>query len=394
MTIHSKPTTPSPSLEAVMRPVETARGLPNEHYIDEAVFAEESKAVLLNNWAGVGFGKDVPNAGDVKPIDFLGQPLLLTRDEDGLVRVFQNVCRHRGMILVDEAKNITGAIRCPYHSWCYSLAGELKATPHVGGPGNNAHDEIKRDDLGLLEVRSYVWRDVVFVNISGDAPEFEEYASDVMQRWKEFDQPLYHGGETSSFKLDVKTNWKLAVENYCESYHLPWIHPGLNSYSRLEDHYNIEEPGAYSGQGSFVYQQLKLNGSETFPDFKNLSEKWDTSAEYIAFFPNVLFGVHRDHAYAILLEPKAIDETVEHIELYYSQPLDESFQPLLETNAAFWKSVFEEDIFVVEGMQKGRRGGLFDGGKFSPVMDTPTHIFHHWVASHVNDLRTQKAEQE
>ena len=394
MTIHSKLTTPSPSLEAVMRPVETARGLPNEHYIDEAVFAEESKAVLLNNWSGIGFGKDVPNAGDVKPIDFLGQPLLLARDKDGTVRVFQNVCRHRGMILVEDAKNFTGAIRCPYHSWCYSLAGELKATPHVGGPGNNAHDEIKRDDLGLLEVRSYIWRDVVFVNVSGDAPEFEEYASDVMQRWKEFDQPIYHGGASNSFKLDVKTNWKLAVENYCESYHLPWIHPGLNSYSRLEDHYNIEEPGAYSGQGSFVYQQLKLNGSETFPDFRNLSEKWDTSAEYIAFFPNVLFGVHRDHAYAILLEPKAIDETVEHIELYYSQPLDESFQPLLETNAAFWKSVFEEDIFVVEGMQKGRRGGLFDGGKFSPVMDTPTHIFHHWVASHVNDLRTQKTEQE
>ncbi|MEP3628946.1 MAG: aromatic ring-hydroxylating dioxygenase subunit alpha [Hyphomicrobiales bacterium] len=394
MTIHSKPTTPSPSLEAVMRPVETARGLPNEHYIDDAVFAEESKAVLLNNWSGIGFGKDVPNAGDVKPIDFLGQPLLLARDQDGTVRVFQNVCRHRGMILVEDAKNITGAIRCPYHSWCYSLAGELKATPHVGGPGNNAHDEIRRDDLGLLEVRSYIWRDVVFVNISGDAPEFEDYADDVMKRWKEFDQPIYHGGASSSFKLEVKTNWKLAVENYCESYHLPWIHPGLNSYSRLEDHYNIEEPGAYSGQGSFVYQQLKLNGSETFPDFKNLSEKWDTSAEYIAFFPNVLFGVHRDHAYAILLEPKAIDETVEHIELYYSQPLDESFQPLLETNAAFWKSVFEEDIFVVEGMQKGRRGGLFDGGKFSPVMDTPTHIFHHWIASHVNDLRAQKAEQE
>lgn len=392
MSIHSKPATPSASLEAVMRPVETARGLPNEHYIDDETFAEESKAVLLNNWSGIGFGKDVPNAGDVKPIDFLGQPLLLARDKDGTVRVFQNVCRHRGMILVEEAKNITGAIRCPYHSWCYSLAGELKATPHVGGPGNNAHDEIKRDELGLLEVRSYVWRDVVFVNVSGDAPAFEDYAGDVMQRWKEFDQPIYHGGASSSFKLEVRTNWKLAVENYCESYHLPWIHPGLNSYSRLEDHYNIEQPGTYSGQGTLVYQQLKLDGSATFPDFENLSDKWDTSAEYISFFPNVLFGVHRDHAFAIVLEPKALDQTVEHIELYYSQPLDESFTPLLEKNAALWKEVFAEDIFVVEGMQKGRRGGLFDGGKFSPVMDTPTHIFHHWIASHVNDLRMAKAE--
>lgn len=393
MTIHSKPSTPCASLEAVMRPVASARGLPNEHYIDEAVFTEECEAVLLNNWAGIGFGKDVPNPGDVKPIDFLGQPLLIARDQQGALRVFQNVCRHRGMILVEEQKNITGAIRCPYHSWCYSLKGELRATPHVGGPGNNAHDEIKRDELGLLEVRSHVWRDVIFVNISGTAPAFEEYAGSVMERWKEFDQPLYHGGPTGSFKLNVETNWKLAVENYCESYHLPWVHPGLNSYSRLEDHYNIEEPGAYSGQGTLVYQQLRLEDQATFPDFENLSSKWDTSAEYISFFPNVLFGVHRDHAFAIVLEPKAIDHTVEHIELYYSKPLDESYQPLLEKNAQLWKDVFREDIFVVEGMQKGRRGGLFDGGKFSPVMDNPTHIFHHWVASHVNDMRTARAGQ-
>ena len=64
-------------------------------------------------------------------------------------------------------------------------------------------------------------------------------------RWAEFDRPLYHAGEDSSFKLNLETNWKLAVENYCESYHLPWIHPALNSYSRLEDHYNILSVGHY-----------------------------------------------------------------------------------------------------------------------------------------------------
>ena len=50
-------------------------------------------------------------------------------------------------------------------------------------------------------------------------------------------------------------------------------------------------------------------------------------------------------------------------------------------NRLLWKDIFREDISVVEGMQKGRSGVLFDGGKFSPVMDFPTHIFHHWVAS-------------
>ena len=89
-------------LSEVTKPVNTARGLPNAHYIDETVFNEERDAVLFNNWAGVGFAKDVPEAGDAMPVDFLGMPLLILRDQDGALTVFQNTCRHRGMILVKE----------------------------------------------------------------------------------------------------------------------------------------------------------------------------------------------------------------------------------------------------------------------------------------------------
>src|SRR6056300_230136 len=121
--------------------------------------------------------------------------------------------------------------------------------------------------------------------------------ADVIERWAEFDKPLYHGGADSKFQLKVKTNWKLAVENYCESYHLPWVHPGLNSYSRLEDHYNIENPGVFSGQGTLVYRQLTGEGDRKFPDFDALSDKWDEAAEYLAVYPNVLLGVHRDHSF-------------------------------------------------------------------------------------------------
>ena len=372
-------------LQNVLQPVALAKGLPNDHYIDENMFEREKRDVLFKNWSGIGFGKDVPETGDAKPVEFLGMPLLIVRDKDGSIGVFQNTCRHRGMILVEEAKKITGAIRCPYHSWCYALNGDLKSTPHVGGPGHNTHENINRDELGLIRIRSYVWRDVIFVNISGTAPEFTDYASHLIERWKEFDQPMISGGGESSFQLEVKTNWKLAVENYCESYHLPWVHPGLNSYSRLEDHYNIEVPEAYSGQGTLVYRQLEGERGAKFPDFEKLSSKWDEGAEYVALYPNVLLGVHRDHAFAIVIEPKAVDESCEHIELYYPTNADgiDDADAMKRKNAALWKEVFEEDIFVVEGMQRGRHGKLFDGGKFSPAMDGPTHNFHHWVASHV-----------
>jgi len=369
-------------LERAARPIEAANGLSNAFYIDEEVFKKEQRAVFFSQWCGVGFAKDAPSAGDAFPITFLGMPLLLVRDRDGILRVFQNTCRHRGMILVEEPTRIGGAIRCPYHSWCYGLDGSLKSTPHVGGPGNNAHETIDVDSLGLIEIRAHVYLGVVFVNIDGKADDFVVRQKDLLSRWAEFDKPVYHGGAESSFKLEVDCNWKLAVENYCESYHLPWIHPGLNSYSRLEDHYNILSESGHAGQGTLVYRPTLGEGDQGFRDFNALSDKWDSSAEYIALFPNVLLGVHRDHTFAIVLEPISQHKTLEHVELFYADEsmAGEDFDTLRQSNASLWKEVFKEDIFVVEGMQRGRHGVQFDGGKFSPVMDNSTHCFHQWVA--------------
>lgn len=378
-------------LRQVLHSVETAKGLPNKHYTDEEVYNTEREHLFFNQWAGIGFAKDLPEEGDAMPINFQGVPLLAVHAKGGGIHVYHNVCRHRGMILVSEKKKVGGVIRCPYHSWCYSHKGELVTTPHVGGAGHNTHEAIHRDELGLIPVRSYVWRDVIFVNINNNAPEFEDYAKDLITRWREFDQDNFSGGASSYFTLDVKTNWKLAVENYCESYHLPWVHPGLNSYSRLEDHYNIEQANQYSGQGSLVYRQLDVNGLK-FPDYSDLSEKWHTGSEYVAFYPNVLFGVHRDHSFAIILESLSVNETREHIALYYAQDIAENnkYSQLLSENAKLWKLVFEEDIFVVEGMQQGRYTKAFDGGKFSPAMDGPTHCFHHWAANQL--LNAEAAE--
>lgn len=372
-------------LSRVRRPIEQANGLPNAHYIDAGVFAEERQAVLFDNWAGLGVTADVPDIGDAVPVTFLGMPLLIVRDKQGEVRVFQNTCRHRGMILVDAPRKIEGAIRCPYHSWCYSTDGRLVSTPHVGGPGQNTHAGIDRALLGLIEIRSHIWMDVIFVNVSGQAVPFEDANADLIARWAEFAQPLFHGGDDSRFELSVNCNWKLAVENYCESYHLPWVHPGLNSYSRLEDHYHIESPGKFSGQGTLVYRQLVGDDGRSFPDFVAISDKWDTAAEYITAYPNVLLGVHRDHSFAIVLVPEGPEKTVEHIHLYYAQP--DTDADLRSRNTAQWKEVFGEDVFVVEGMQRGRHALTFDGGRFSPAMDGPTHLFHDWVAAQLERHR-------
>ena len=355
-----------------------ARGLPNAHYVDPAVHARDSQALLRSTWAGLAVASEVPEIGDAVPVSFDGVPLLLIRDRSGTARVFQNVCRHRGVVLVEEPRRIEGAIRCPYHSWCYATDGRLVATPHVGGPGRNTSPGIDRSALGLIEVRSHVWRDVVWIDLGGEAPPFEVHMAPAMARWAEVERPLHHGGADSRFVLAPRTNWKLAVENYCEAYHLPWVHPGLNAYSRLEDHYDIVGDG-FSGQGTRVYRQLTGEGGARFPDFEGLPGRWDTGAEYLAVYPNVLLGAHRDHAYAIVLLPDGHDRVTEAVHLYYPSP--DTDPALRAANAAQWRLVFEEDVGVVEAMQRGRHAPGFDGGRFSPAMDGPTRHFHEWAAA-------------
>ena len=122
------------NIYSVQRPVESANGLPNAHYTDPKAFSEESEAVIKATWANLAVGLDVPEPGDAKPINFLSIPLLLLRDKYGNLRVFENICRHRGMQLITEAKTVEGVIRCPYHSWCYYTKGNLISTPMSAAP--------------------------------------------------------------------------------------------------------------------------------------------------------------------------------------------------------------------------------------------------------------------
>ena len=373
-------------LRNVLSPIESANGLPNACYTSDEMYRHEQESLFTNNWAAIGFGKDIAKPGMVKPVTFLGIPMLLVRTRDGHINVFQNVCRHRGMILVDTPQQLRGPITCPYHAWSYDLEGTLRRTPHVGGPGIDTIDSLDHCDYPLITVRSHVWRDIIFVNVGGDAPDFEIAADSLVSRWREFDQPVFHGGTDSSIIFTLDCNWKLAVENYCEAYHLPFIHPALNTYLRLEDHYNILDDGGFAGQGTTVYQPQITDDGRHFPRFAALSDKWEKGAEYVALFPNVLLGVHNDHAFAILLTPEGTGRTVEQVEIYYADEAacDDGYADMRRTNTEMWRTVFAEDVGVVEGMQRGRSANGYDGGKFSAVMDTPTHHFHKWVAQELS----------
>ncbi len=357
------------------------RPLANRAYTDPGFFAAEAAALWAGGWCCIGFAHEVPEPGWVRPVDLGGRPLLLVRDHQGGLRVFWNVCRHRGMKLVAAPGRLAGVVRCAYHSWCYALDGALKATPHVGGPGMNTDPAIERAALGLLEVPSAEWLGCVFVDLSGKAEPFATFVAPLAGRWADFAGRVLHaGGPDCGFTLEVASNWKLAVENYCESYHLPWVHPGLESYSRFEDHYTIAAD-RFAGQGTLAYRPLLAADGSRLPAFPGLPARWDVGAEYVALYPNLLLGVHKDHVFAMRLEPLGPGRTREHVALWFADAsaLDGERAPLRRRLTALWREVFEEDIGVVEGMQQGRHADAFDGGVFSPLMDAATAEFHQWA---------------
>jgi choline monooxygenase len=380
------------SLSNVDKPIEIANGLPNQCYTDENYLKYERDKIFCDKWTVIGVGSSIPNPGDAKPYNLLGIPLLIVRDRDHQIRVFHNVCSHRGFKLVDQACALKNVIRCPYHSWAYDFSGRLIATPHVGGLNIHESEKFDKTKSNLKEVRSKVWMDIIFVNINSNEIDFEEYIQPLEQRWSKFinkeDQKLInYSNDYGYFNLEVNSNWKFAIENYCESYHLPTIHPELNKVSNINDHYHIQGlPNRFAGQGSKKYQSL-TEGDKKFNTFKNWDKDHLQRSEYVALFPNVMIGLHIDHFYIFWLEPLATNKTKEHMNMYYvgnESANGDELKQLRKQNSKFWKDVMLEDISAIEGMQEGRGSPVYNGGNFSPVMDAPTHQFHKWVASNLS----------
>ncbi len=375
------------NLQAITAPLTSSHGLPNIAYTNSRVFDIERDQVLGNSWAAVGYGSELPKPGFARPVDFMGVPLLLVRDRSSELKVFHNVCSHRGMKLVSEARQLRAVIRCPYHSWSYDFDGQLKSTPHIGGVGRDTCDGFDRSGHGLRPVRSALWMDIVFVNLSGQAPEFDDFIAPLEARWSEYlgarDSSDVRPGVTGGYlELDVACNWKLAVENYCEAYHLPWVHPALNSYSPLDQHFNIMEGEGMSGQGTHRYELASTAGIKM-----PLVEGWPSDrlnyAEYISLYPNTLLGVQADHFFTVIVSPQRADRSVEKLQISYvgDAASSDSYAACRETVRKSWETVFREDVFAVEGMQAGRNSPGFGGGILTPVQDAPTLHFHRWVAN-------------
>lgn len=381
-------------LEVVLKPIEQARGMPNAAYVDKSLFEFERDHIFANNWTALAFADQLEN-GSVKPIDFMGLPILISKTKQGQIKAFHNVCSHRGMKLVQEQKKTNGLVVCPYHSWTYSLDGELKATPHIGGVGVHQANGFDCANHGLREIRSHVWLGIIFINLSGNVAEFEQDARVVLQRYRDLmgnsgEKLTQAASSDSGLTMDLECNWKLAVENYLEAYHLPFIHPGLNSYSPLSAHYNELIGEKCSGQITSTFDP-KLDSENPLPLFPDWDNARMETGEYPALYPNLLLGFQANHLFALIILPLTPTQSREELMIFYvgDEANTDRFAETRKSNLEGWTRVFNEDIDPCERMQIGRKSPGYHGGAFSPVHDTCSHHFHKWIArqysEHLNE---------
>jgi len=152
-------------------------GLPAKSYTDQQFWEIECNTVLADGWLFVGFVHEFLKPGDVIPISIAGKPVLLIKNNKDEITAFHNVCSHRGYKILQKKCNLKNVLRCPYHSWSYNLEGKLVSTPHLGGMNKHQSKNFNKSSSKLKEVRSYIWLDLIIINISNNEVSFEEYVN-------------------------------------------------------------------------------------------------------------------------------------------------------------------------------------------------------------------------
>lgn len=212
--------------------MELKHALPPQAYSDEGIFRRELNSLFAQSWLLAGRLSELQDAGSVLPVSVAGQPIVLVRDHNQRVRAFHNVCSHRGMQLVCQRQERRKTLVCPYHAWTYDLGGQLLKTPHFTEfSGKTLTDEFK-ERLSLKEIRTEVWLDFIMINFDASARPFADYIQPLSDRWRSYDLSTLRHAATMEYEF--ATNWKLIVENFLECYHVPFVHPSLNTLDRLD----------------------------------------------------------------------------------------------------------------------------------------------------------------
>jgi nitrite reductase/ring-hydroxylating ferredoxin subunit len=320
---------------------------PTERYTSAARLAHEREHIFRRMPSVVAPASALAQAGDFVTHDHTGVPLLVVRGEDGSLRGFVNVCRHRGTRVVDEARGRRRAFVCPYHSWTYGLDGALRGLAHPQEfPG------LDRERNGLVEVPVAEALGVVWaIPAAGAALDIRAWLGEGGRDLAGFGYDRYVAWDERSFVSSH--NWKLAFDASLETYHVQYAHRGtiapiffdnLSVCDRFGDHQRIVLPKR---------SILGLRGTDP--------AGWSirTHGNVLCFFfPNVIFLDIGDHATLLIVHPRTPGESLVHaITLIPELPATDKARAHWDENVRIFWDALNEDFAMMASIQRGLESG-------------------------------------
>jgi choline monooxygenase len=340
--------------------------LPASWYSDPEIHRLEQERIFRRSWQYAGPAELVAQPGTFFTCRAGEVPIVVTRDRDGVLRGFVNVCRHRGHEVASGCGK-RESLQCPYHAWTYGLDGSLRAAPRSEREPGFDHAE-----WGLRPVRVATWGPLVFVDPADDDVELEDVLGELPQvlldRGLDVTKLAYRG---RSRDWVVEANWKVVVENYLECYHCPVAH---KSFSRLID----VDPDAYalsasrwsSSQLGAVPKRVEDGDSSGLPYVPDgLS-----SSHFHYLWPNWTFNVlpGAPHLRVLVFEPDGPERTRTYADGFWDL---ETPEDVVDEITEFGAVVGEEDRDLVESVQRGLRSGAIEHGR---LLLGSEHLLQHF----------------
>jgi 3-phenylpropionate/trans-cinnamate dioxygenase alpha subunit len=240
-------------------------------YTDEEVYREEMKKVFGRAWLLIGHDSLIPNPGNFFHTYMGEQPVILTRDRSGQVNAMLNICRHRGarLVRVDDGK--CNSFVCSYHAWTYGLDGKLEYVP---GEQELYDGKLDKEQFGLKKARVATYAGLIFATWDYEAPSLEEYLGD--GRWyldTEFNRSAKGTVAFGPHKWMQPVNWKTAVDNSSDWYHVPYTHASAaNALTRITGAPRLTQDSIWNKKGRLAF----VNGHQ-FAFFRLPEDKDDPS---------------------------------------------------------------------------------------------------------------------
>jgi choline monooxygenase len=324
------------------RDLARASTLPSRYYVDPEIHRAEKEKIFARTWQPVGDVADATSPGDHFTAEIAGEPIVVVRDKDGVLRAFYNVCRHRAGAVADGCGKKM-SLQCRYHGWTYGLDGRLMHAPESEGMA-----DFDKARFGLVPIAVDTFGPFVFVNQDKDAPPLATYLGNIPEETKTFGLERLKKAARRDYVIGC--NWKVYVDNYLEGYHVPIAHPGLNK--ALD----------YS---SYRVNTYRYHSEQFAPMRSNPSER----ALYYWVFPNWMLNIYPDNLSINVVLPLAIDKTLTIFAWYFADG------HAREETLAFSHEIQEEDIALCEMVQKGLASRAYDRGRFSVLRENGVHHF-------------------